>query len=136
MTTQTPDLQAVVERLEKVETQNRRLKLMGALVLALAGAALLMGQAQPNRRVEAEMFVLKDANGKVRAELGMAAHGPVLALYDEDGTRRAALGMAEKGLGLFLFDAIQKRRVTLGVTEKGPIFALFDEDGKPLFFKP
>lgn len=42
MNTQTPDLQAAVERLEKVEKQNRRLKIVGAVALPLV-TSLLVG---------------------------------------------------------------------------------------------
>src|SRR3989338_10400780 len=64
----TSEWTAVMKRLEKVEKQNRRFKQIGALALILAGSVLLMGQASPQRTVEATRFVLKDANGKSRAE--------------------------------------------------------------------
>ena len=43
MDRQTPDLQAVVERLETVERQNRRLKRRGLVMLAAVGALALAG---------------------------------------------------------------------------------------------
>lgn len=127
---------SVLERLAKLERQNRRFKRAGLVAMVLAGATLLLGQATPQWKVEAERFVLKDADGKVRAELGMAGHGPLLALYDEDGARRAVFGIAERGPGIFFLDAIQKRRVALGVVEKGPVLVLFDEHGNAVFSKP
>ncbi len=127
---------SMLERLEVLERQNRRLRRAGLVVMVLAGAALLIGQAQPKWKVEAKRFVLKDASGSVRAELGIAEHGPLLAFYDANGTRRAVLGIAEKGPGLFIFDTTEKRRAALGVADQGPVIALFDGDGKTLFFKP
>ena len=127
---------SVLQRLANLERQNRRFKRTGLAAMVLAGATLLIGQATPQWKVEAERFVIKDAEGKVRAELGMAGHGPLLALYDEDGTRRAVFGIAEKGPGIFFFDAIQKRRVDLGVAEKGPVLVLYDENGNAVFSKP
>lgn len=127
---------SVHERLEKLEKQNRRLKRAGLVVMVLAGATLLIGQAKPQWKVEAERFVLMDANGKVRAELGMAVHGPHLAFYDEAGTRRAVLGIVQKGPGLFFLDTTQKRRVAMGLAEKGPVLFFFDEDGNTVFSKP
>ncbi|MFQ5987098.1 MAG: hypothetical protein ACE5KQ_07050 [Thermoplasmata archaeon] len=126
----------MLERLEILERQNRWLKRVGVVVMVLAGALLLIGQAQPKWKIEAERFVVKDANGKVRAELGMAGYGPALVLYDGDGTRRAALGIAQKGPALFIFDTAEKRRAAFGVGEKGPALALYDGNGKTLFFKP
>ena len=43
MTAETSNWQALTERVEKLERQNRRLKHMGAVALILAAAALLMG---------------------------------------------------------------------------------------------
>jgi hypothetical protein len=127
---------SVLERLEKLERQNRRFKRAGLVVMLLAGATLLIGQAKSQWKAEAEMFILKDAEGKVRAELGMAVHGPHLAFYDAAGTRRAVLGIVQKGPGLFFLDTTQKRRVAIGVVEKGPVLLLFDEDGNTVFSKP
>ena len=50
MTSQTPDMQNVLERLEKLGKQNRRLKRAGLLALTAVGALLLMGQATPKSR--------------------------------------------------------------------------------------
>lgn len=127
---------SVLERLENLERQNRRFKRAGLAAMVLAGATLLIGQATSQWKVEAERFVLKDTDGKIRAELGMAGHGPLLALYDKDGARRAVFGIAERGPGIFFLDAIQKRRVALGVVEKGPVLVLFDENGNAVFSKP
>lgn len=49
MTTPTPDLPCIVERLEKVWRQNRRLNQAGTLLLVVACSVLLMGQAAPKR---------------------------------------------------------------------------------------
>jgi hypothetical protein len=127
---------SVLERLEKLEKQNRRIKRAGLAVMVFIGAALLSGQASVPWKIEAERFVLRDSTGKVRGELGMTGHGPLLTLYDNDGAQRAAFGIAEKGPGIFFLDAIQKRRVALGVVEKGPVLAFFDQDGKTVFSKP
>ncbi len=52
MSLPTPDWPAVVERLEKLEKHNRRLKQRGAVALIIAAAVSLMGQASPQRTVE------------------------------------------------------------------------------------
>ena len=91
MTIQTPDLRAVVERLETVERQNRRMKRAGLIAIGLVGALFVMGQAEPkNRVVEAEQFIVRDSRGQKRALLGLdhptsPGHSPVrIGLYNED----------------------------------------------------
>lgn len=86
MTGQPSEMQAILDRLEKVEKQNRRLKRVGFAVLVLVTAVLAMSQARPNRVVEAEQFILKDANGKTRGELAIDSAGTsTLTLRDAKG---------------------------------------------------
>lgn len=120
MTSQTPDWQAVIDRLEKLENQNRRLKQIGAVVLVLAVSFLLMGQAAPKKTVEANEFVLKDASGRVRGQLLMRLLGPDLTLFDENGTPLAGLGASAYGPGLYLNDEKGKTRALLGDDAGGP----------------
>src|SRR5438094_759723 len=99
--TPTPDLAAVVARLERVENdnadlkrQNRRLKRAGVGLLLLGVAGLLAGAGQPAKTVEAEKFVLLDTFGRPRAVLGItkSADDPsvTLMLFDTDERPRAA----------------------------------------------
>ena len=59
----------VMNRLERLEKQNRRIKQIGALALILIASVLLMGQASSKRTVEANQFMLKDTSGRLRATL-------------------------------------------------------------------
>lgn len=97
MTPQTPDWPAVLARLDKLERQNRRLKQAGAVVLVLAAALLLMGQASPNRTVEANEFVLKNANGDVFGRWSATAGYVVLEMFDGKGKGRVSLGNVPLG---------------------------------------
>ena len=72
----------MIERLEKLERQNRRMKQAGAAVLVLAAAVLLMGQASPNRTVEANRFVLTDRSGNEQGVLMLKPSGPSFMLLD------------------------------------------------------
>src|SRR5713226_1954809 len=87
----TSQLQTIVSRLEKLERQNRIFKRAGLCALVIAVAILLAGQAVPrNHSVEAQLFLLKDVNGKTRATLGMDAliDAPYLKLYDANEKSR------------------------------------------------
>jgi hypothetical protein len=81
METQNLEMQQVMDRLERVERQNRWL-VRGGLALALScGIVLLMAQKSLARSIEAQKFVLKDTAGEMRAELHMTDTGPELAIW-------------------------------------------------------
>ena len=83
MEPETSEWTAVMNRLEKLEKQNRRFKQIGTLALILLGSVLLMGQTSPRRTIEANRFVLKDANGKSRAEW-TASPSVAALIFDND----------------------------------------------------
>ena len=76
---------SIIERLEALEKENRRLKRMGSAVILAAVSLLLMGQAGGNRTVEGSEFVLRDSNGNVRARLFMDGSEPGLSLLNTRG---------------------------------------------------
>jgi hypothetical protein len=123
------------ERLQELQHSNRRLR-MTILALALVGGALItMAQASPNNSeiVEARQFVLRDANGNVRAVLGSAPDGAVgLNLDDSSGRTRLTLDVDYAGSpGLDLFDQNGKRRAILALGQRGdPGAGLYDTGGK------
>jgi len=131
MRPQTSEWQSLAERVKKLENQNHRLKQMGAFVLVLTAAVLLMGQASRNRTVEANEFILKDASGKMRARLGMEADGPLFSLFAQDGHARAKLFVAGDTTMLSLADGNEHPRALLGVLSEGPLLNLADGTGKP-----
>jgi hypothetical protein len=109
------DLNAVIARLEKVEKENRRLKRAGITCLLVAACVVLMGQARPSRTLEAERFVLKDASGRVRAELFTHSVSGVamLRFLNERGD---AFVSAD---GLFLLDSNVKNFAVLNLSRTG-----------------
>ncbi len=135
MDMQTPQLQAVIERLEKVEgrsralaQQNRRLKLVGVAALAVIPVLVLSCGANRLARetsvsptgehriadlVRTKELQIVDDEGAVFATLCLDEHGPLLALYDEKGKARAKLSVAEDGPRLSLNDENGNSRVDL-----------------------
>jgi hypothetical protein len=69
MSTEAPDYEALVNRIGKVERENRRMKRAGLALVILSATLVLMGQSQATKVVEANEFVLKDASGHMRARL-------------------------------------------------------------------
>jgi hypothetical protein len=134
---------AIEERLEKLERQNRRMKLAGLGAVVIAGAFVLMGQASgPGSdwktvsggppEVRAKSFVLVDANGETRARLYMSApaKGPELDLLDAKGNPRVELAVTSNGPALQLNDASGNPRAELGAAPNGPGLILYDANGK------
>ena len=69
-----PTINNVVQRVDRLERENRRMKLAGVLMLLGVAAVMVMGQAKTlktAKEIEAERFVVKDEDGKVRVVLGL-----------------------------------------------------------------
>ena len=134
-----PTTEILVQRLDRLERENRRLKRVGFLVAIGIAAAVLMGQARTaGRVVEAEKFLLRDPSGKPRAQLAVRADGTSgLALYARDGKPRAGLTVGADGSASpRLNDRDEKNRAVLGVAADGrAAMGLFDRDGKLIWGK-
>ena len=115
---------SVLARIEKLEQQNRRLKL-GGLVCLVAVVTIvltggLMGQTQHPKtttkpttkktpaatsappaapvvpeKIEAESFVLKDTAGRERADLSVGPTGPSLRLLDQSGAALVSISLKD-----------------------------------------
>lgn len=132
----------IIERLNRLERQNRRLK-MGALIVGLiVGAAFLVGQVKPEvapKVVTAGEFVLVDVEGRRRADLSADADRAVLALYDANGTDVGATLSTGKDDGASLVLSVAGKpepRVVLDVLPEcpgrasGTRLVLYDAVGK------
>lgn len=125
----TPELQALTQRLENVERQVAHLE-------ALAVEHSDTDQTEAARTVNAQTFIVTDKHGVRRAELSMtiplgeAEEHPWLGLFDADGNVRACLGVHDGFPWLEFYDRNQKRVVNLRVDEHGPGISLHDGNGK------
>jgi len=116
----------IEQRIETLERQNRRLKLLGGstigLVLLLVVVVSAIGQqrwkkvdpaAWKGRVIEAEAFTLRDKNGLRRAELIANGEIPGLVLYDENEMPRLMLSANKNRSFLQLADENKKTRMEL-----------------------
>lgn len=101
-----PEKQSLEVRIERLERQNRLFR-RGALtcLIGLVSIALMAQTKHPRKaapapaapvmpeKIEAGSFVMKDTNGKIRAELSMAGTGPAFKLFDESGTPLVAISL-------------------------------------------
>ncbi|MFQ5843981.1 MAG: hypothetical protein ACE5JG_03240 [Planctomycetota bacterium] len=95
-------LESLVERVRRLELQNRRLRRGVLAGLVALGAVLLMGQGAPkDTELVGTRLVLKDGEGTTRVEVGEFEDksGPYYALVfkDESGENRAKLGSGRHG---------------------------------------
>jgi hypothetical protein len=163
MTIDTPEMQAILQRIERLEAENRRLKRLGVLALVLLGAIFLMAQTpRAPKSVEANSFVLHDADGRIRARLAFCASSPCLTLLDAnehavttlDGAglktqmlvlndlKGKAWGVLANyatlktkvggGPSLSLFGPNGENQAELRIEPDGPTLAFSDTDGKRL----
>jgi hypothetical protein len=129
MKCEAPELHAILNRLSKLEAQNRMLKRGAAAILIALSALVLMAQgAPPSRFVEAQKFVLKDAKGNVRAWLGVIGEGSELILGNSDQQPRMSLEVSVDAADLHFFGS-RKSGMTLGVNSGKPAISLVDVNG-------
>ncbi|MGE5175206.1 MAG: hypothetical protein ACM3JJ_02425 [Hyphomicrobiales bacterium] len=127
----------MTERLERLERQNRTMRVAGSIAVLGAAAALLLGVAAPNKTVEANMVLIKDATGTTRMILGMADDGPAITMLDERGRLRANIGVTKDGPELDFLDSTENPRVMILVDGKQvPKFNMVDDKGTQVSFRP
>ena len=128
------DHQLLVQRLEKLERQNRRFRIGALLVLLIVGLLVVIG-ARPANVLQAEKFALVDQSGRTMATLGPDAYGlPGVSIKDmSTGKERVWLGLWGKGteVGLGLYDQNNKERSRLGILANGTMrLSVNDDSGK------
>jgi hypothetical protein len=129
------DVTLLVQRVEKLERQNRIFRIAAAVALLL-GASLFLIAARPANVVTAERFVVQDASGKTLATLGPDTDGlPGLSVKDTvTGKERAWLGLWNQGkeVSLGFFDQNAKERSRLGILASGITRLNIDDDNGKL----
>ena len=128
-------IQCLERRQAELQRTNRRLGSVTSILLLMTGALVLMGQTgtrQP-QSLEAEQFVLRGSDGKVRGAIGVAPDGAVgLNLADAKGQTRITLDIAVDGSpGLDFYDPHGKLGATFALGPTGtPGLGLYDANGK------
>ena len=137
-----PPRNQVTRRLERLESENRRIKRLGAAAFFGAVALLIMGQSKSDhisKVVDAERFVVRDASGAVRAVLGVNPNGNMgLEVRDKNGKAGVALGMGTNGNPALRLDGKQgKTGIALGVrSDNSSAMEFYDTEGKVVWAAP
>jgi hypothetical protein len=118
----------LAERVERLEKQNRRLKLIGGGVLFIAAVGLLIAAAAPAapaKVIRAECFQAVDKNGKVRAEL-KGDPFRTLQFFDLKGKSPVRIS----AYGYEIRNAEDKRIAKFGPGVGGPWLTFYNTKGK------
>lgn len=92
-------IDTIIQRIERLERQNRRWKVLVSIIVAVCGSLLLLGaKPQVVEEVRARSFVLVDKAGTPLARLGQLPHGSLgLGFYDKGNKARLLLSVDDDG---------------------------------------
>ncbi len=122
----------LVQRVDRLERQNRLLK-WHVVALLLLGATVLLTAQRPSRVVAAERFVLRDAQGVEYGVLEASLGTPRLELHDRNSQRTAEFGLnGMGGVSLTMENRIYERKATLSIEDQSDGAAKLVVDGGPL----
>lgn len=123
MTPQTPDMQAIIERLDKLERQITDLgEIVGMAVACVTGKASL-------GKVQAQEFNLVDSKGRLGGCFCFLQSGPALVLYDTNQKGRAVLRLTNEGTELHLNSPVDTENAILRAGPDGSVLGLTDKEG-------
>ncbi|MHC4138098.1 MAG: hypothetical protein ACYS0K_24425 [Planctomycetota bacterium] len=122
------------QRLERMERENRWMRRIGAVSIAVVVAVFLVGQAKDKEPPDlvVRSLTMKDKDGRTRAQLWMFLDKVHLDLCDVRGRARATLSLMKDGSPSLRFcDSNRKARLRIGAERRvGPFLDLSDKDGK------
>jgi hypothetical protein len=129
-------IDGLASRIARVERENRQLRVVAILAVALGAASFLFAQGvfDKTRTISAGTLLLRNASGDVIALLGSGTNGrPFLGLNNAKGDIVATLGVgADDRPALALADEQKQVRATVGLTAAGaPWMMLSDGPDKP-----
>jgi len=137
-----PRLDALTQRLDRLEWENRCWKLLGFVGAAACGLLLWLGAAPPGvparDEIQARMVTLVDAAGYTRAAWFVGADGEVnFSFFDKGpsttqaGPPRVHLWLGASGAGLSFADKPKGPQAVLSLVGGTPNVTFRGDDGKP-----
>ncbi len=137
-------IEAVNERLDGLERENRRLRRVAVALLAgvlVLGAFAFLPRGRNGRTIEAERLVLRDKEGRLRGSFGVDKSGlPALKIFDHRGLEQIMLGVQSEDFAMLSFYDHGATRVLLDTSVEGATsLRLFDASQREkaaLFLKP
>src|ERR1017187_467838 len=111
MSAQSVDFETLLTRVNALEKQSRKVRLIGSLsfLCVLITLSLVVSYLVFRRTIKAQEFVVKDSQGNVRGTLGLNG----LTVKGSDGTSQIRLFASGKSEGLLMTDADGQVRIYL-----------------------
>ena len=104
----------MMRHVQRLEKQNRAMKVLVGAVGVVAVACLLLQTVQPvqmraaevetPKSLDAEQFVVRDSMGNGRVFIGVTAAGPLLEFRDARGKTRMSMAMEKDDLMMTVYD--------------------------------
>lgn len=118
MQNQTSGLHSLAARIERLERQNRQARTICLPLVILLVLVAVACQSYPVKVLEAQKFLLRDRNGKVRVEIDVSYDTdsggvPSITMFDQAGKVRTLIGggvlniSGEGGSAVLLEDTLQ-----------------------------
>jgi len=126
--------QIVIERLHKLEGENRRLKLIGSIALLFISVVFLMGQTLSKPKiVAAEAFLLIDKNNKSRGAFSIAPDGSASLVLSGNSKKHNRIDMKvwpEGVSAITISDTKGNRGIALAIVDDSPMLDINNKAGK------
>ena len=128
-------MEELTKRVEKLEKENRRLKVISFLVLFMLSVVLFMGATKWNKEILTESLKVVDKNGSTRIEVSTDVEGtkiPAIAFYDSKGETKLMMAVAEDETPMIaLCDSKGEKTLAMSVPENGaPSIDFFNSEWK------
>jgi hypothetical protein len=110
----------IINRLHKLEKQNRYMKLGGLAIVLLLVTTLLTGaNKKPDiaEEVRAKKIVLVDEQGKEVMVMGKINNASTIAMFDSKGKIRFGTRADDEGSSIYLSDSKEKTRLNLSSSD-------------------
>lgn len=123
----------ITDRLEGMETEVRRLRILAAVLIAATlalGANAALSRPRPGRTLVASSLEIRDADGRLRGTFGLDYSGlPGVKLYDQRGSEQVTLAIPSDDTSALYFLDRGRPRVMLESSIEGTAsFRLVDKD--------
>lgn len=129
-------IESLGRRVARIESHNKRLKLVGALALTIACSLLLMGQLKPEKlTIEAERIIVRDSEGRPRIVMSVErlATGltTLFSMVDEKGKPQIVMSVSDNESSLFFVDENDRHRISFSLDAEQAHLGIGGGEGMP-----